>query len=135
MALSWVDVVIVIGGGLLLWRVFRTYATVERIQPDAVRELLEGESDIEIVDVRTQAEFEAWHIPGARSWPVHEFQLEPKKYAALLRRDTPVVVVCETGSRSVPAYHTLKKLGFDTVYNMHGGMVSWRGPVVRGSDQ
>jgi rhodanese-related sulfurtransferase len=46
----------------------------------------------------------------------------------------PTVVVCRSGVRSTTAAAILEGMGFDQVYNLHGGMVDWndrRLPVAR----
>jgi len=38
----------------------------------------------------------------------------------------PVIVVCRTGNRSSMACGRLKKLGFTQIYNLKGGITSWK---------
>ena len=46
--------------------------------------------------------------------------------ACEIARDKPVVAICQTGQRSGLATVSLRKLGFDRVANLAGGMVRWR---------
>ena len=39
---------------------------------------------------------------------------------------TTTVTCCETGNRSSSAIATLKKLGFENVYNLAGGYAGWQ---------
>lgn len=81
-----------------------------------------------VVDVRTPAEYESGHIPGALNVPVNEVA------AAAAEWDTsePIALYCATGSRSADAAATLRSLGFKTVYDLSGGMMVWEGDVEGG---
>ena len=78
-------------------------------------------SGARLVDVRTEGEFAAGHVPGAVNIPVQELgrrvgELEPK--------DRPVVLYCRSGSRSSRAAHMLRSAGFSHVHDL-GGMSRW----------
>lgn len=81
-----------------------------------------------LVDVRTAAEFETGHIPGAINVPVNGIE------AAAAAWDTgePIALYCATGSRSADAASALRALGFETVYDLSGGIVAWEGEVDSG---
>lgn len=78
-----------------------------------------------IVDVREESEYRRGHIPRAKhislSQLVHRLRDVP--------RDKTVVVVCRSGSRSTRAAELLVEAGYRNVYNMHGGMLQWKGPL------
>ncbi|MGR8929779.1 MAG: rhodanese-like domain-containing protein [Gammaproteobacteria bacterium] len=76
-----------------------------------------------IVDVREPNEFTKSHIENAINIPLDK--LEEKLPSLEKHRPQPIVVVCQSGTRSVPACKTLTKAGFNTVYLMTGGMQSW----------
>ncbi len=46
--------------------------------------------------------------------------------AAELDRDRPIVAVCRSGARSAQAVVILRRLGFERVANLAGGMIRWR---------
>ncbi len=71
----------------------------------------------QLLDVRTEEEFEAGHARGAVHIPL---SLLPNKYETM-QQNSPVIVVCESGARSAQAVRFLISRGFDA-YN--GG--SWR---------
>ena len=64
-------------------------------------------SDLVILDVRTQAEFDQGHIPGAMLLPVEELG----ERRAEVPRDRPVLIVCRTGRRAAYAYDMLQASG------------------------
>ncbi|MGB8273943.1 MAG: rhodanese-like domain-containing protein [Alphaproteobacteria bacterium] len=98
-----------------------TFAGVWEIEPHWVEEHLGG---LQIVDVREPDEFGGplGHIPGALPIPLGTVA----EAASALARDKPIVTVCRAGGRSAQATVILKRLGFDRVANLAGGMLRWR---------
>jgi phage shock protein E len=74
-----------------------------------------------LLDVRTPAEFQAGHLPGAIIIPVAELRA---RVAELGPRTTPVVTYCHSGVRSTRAAATLRGLGFSEVLNL-GPQAAW----------
>lgn len=90
--------------------------------------LLEKEGVI-VLDVRTQEEYDAGHIPGAVCLPVDT--LADGDLSILLPdKQAPLVVCCRTGHRSAEAAHVLTELGYTDVTDLAGGMLAWEGEVV-----
>lgn len=94
---------------------------LERFAPLGVRPLTDLEPDAFVLDVRTRAEYEAGHFPGAVQ--IHAGQL----YTQLERipRDRPVKVHCQSGVRSVGAASLLRAHGFTDVLELEGGYPHW----------
>ena len=83
-----------------------------------------------VLDVREPAEFGAGHLPNARNIPLGELG----KRAAELPAGKPVLICCATGARSGKAASVLKAAGREQVFNLDGGLQSWRQaglPVVK----
>jgi rhodanese-related sulfurtransferase len=77
--------------------------------------------DLVLLDVRTQAEFSWFHIPGARNVPFRNVSGKHLK----IPKNKNVVVICLTGHRSpLVAWH-LQKNGYTNVYNLTWGMAGW----------
>jgi rhodanese-related sulfurtransferase len=76
-----------------------------------------------VIDVRDTHEFVKSHIEEAVNIPVGK--LDEKLPTLEKHKNHPIVVVCQTGSRSVTACKTLTKAGFTQVFNLSGGMQSW----------
>ena len=80
-----------------------------------------SETEIVIVDVREDWEFDSGHIEDAVLIPVGEIADRVDE----IPTDVPVVLVCRSGNRSGQAYRYLKQQGFDNVHNMLGGKLDW----------
>ncbi|MBL4683586.1 MAG: rhodanese-like domain-containing protein [Nannocystaceae bacterium] len=92
------------------------------LTPHEVQVLLDR-GDIQILDVRTPAEFKGGHIDGAVSVPIGK--LEDAADELPLDPTMPVVAVCLTAHRSIGAVRLLKRKGYDVV-QLQGGMRAWR---------
>jgi len=109
-------------GGMLLW------PTLGRggpgaLTPDAAVLLMNREKAV-VIDVCGPAEFAAGHVVGAKNVPLGE--LEGKLATAVKNKATPLILICKSGARSSRAVATAKKLGFEKVQSLSGGMAAWR---------
>jgi rhodanese-related sulfurtransferase len=77
-------------------------------------------SGAQLVDVRTDAEFAAGHIPRA----VHVPLVDVRSEAAGLDRDKPLVVYCRSGERSGMAADAFAASGWDA-HSIEGGLLHW----------
>lgn len=80
-----------------------------------------------LLDVREPDEFAAYRIEGAKLIPMRTI---PARLHELDRR-AEVVMVCRSGVRSHHAGMFLKQNGFERVYNLAGGVISWARDVER----
>jgi rhodanese-related sulfurtransferase len=78
-----------------------------------------------LVDVREPSEFSAGHVPGAISMPLGGLPQSAEK----LNRDAKIVVICQSGHRSVRGAKRLMKAGFTDVRNVVGGTTAWTGKL------
>jgi rhodanese-related sulfurtransferase len=95
----------------------------EKVSVEQAEKLIEG--DIQLVDVRTQEEWDAGHLEGATRIEITADGFSEKAEAAL-DGDKPVLVYCRSGSRSARAAEALEKLGFEMVKDLDGGITAWR---------
>jgi len=70
---------------------------------------------VQVVDVRTRAEFDAGHVPGAVNIPFDEIA---QRTAEVGPPSTPVLLYCKSGRRSGIAGETLRKAGFTKIYDL-----------------
>jgi len=102
---------------------------VAMLTPEEVSNRIRAGSDVLILDVRTQEEWEVHHIQGATLLPMNTL----RSRLIELDRDRETIVVCEHGMRSLSvARYLITQAGFQNVANMVGGMSEWTGPVIEG---
>lgn len=100
----------------------------QNITADSVKNWIDSETDLVILDVRELYEFESYgRIPDAVNMPWSSGVLDTA-YTQLSLDDT-IIVVCRSGGRSEQASNFLDGKGFENVYNMLGGMNAWHFPV------
>ena len=90
---------------------------------------LEADDNAVILDVRTEDECNEGIIPNAINIDIHkgqDFISEIEK----LDKSKNYYVYCRSGARSAKACEIMNELGFDTTYNLLGGMLDWDGEVV-----
>ena len=88
-------------------------------------EQLIKDSTIQLVDVRTVAEYTEGYIPGSLNINVKDEEGFPLAVDELLDKDRPVAVYCRSGRRSRTAAELLIKKGFQKVYNLDKGITNW----------
>ncbi len=79
--------------------------------------------DTVILDIREPAEFTKSYIQQAINIPLAK--LEEKLSSLDKHKNHPIIVVCQTGARSVTACKTLTKAGFEQIFSLAGGMQAW----------
>lgn len=95
--------------------------------------LLINREDAQVLDVREPGEFAAGHLPDARNIPLAKLAERAGELEIL--KDKPLIVCCASGMRSDKACGELKKLGFDKLHNLAGGVDAWVGagyPIKKG---
>ena len=92
---------------------------------------LQGAGDVQWIDVRELPEHRNFRIPGI---PLIPQGAVPDRLDEL-DRSAKTIVVCHSGARSAEVTLELRARGFESVYNLEGGMLAWmnaRLPVERG---
>lgn len=80
--------------------------------------------DALVLDVRTEAEYRGGFIGEAQN--ISSGELASKINSLASRKDEPVLVYCQSGARSASAAKLLVKNGFTKVYNLSGGIMTWK---------
>ncbi len=88
----------------------------------ATTKALQGRSDVVLVDVREQTEYDAGHIPGVKLIPLGQV---PARMAEI-PKDKTVILTCRSGNRSGQAADFLRQQGYTNVHNMEGGITAWQ---------
>jgi len=77
-----------------------------------------------ILDVRTPQEFSWGHIKGSVN--INFLSSEFKKEIEKLNRNNFYAIYCNSGSRSHDALEIMKRIGFNEVIELDGGVQSWQ---------
>ncbi|ARS89049.1 rhodanese-like domain-containing protein [Natrarchaeobaculum aegyptiacum] len=91
------------------------------ISPSEVKELLEEDADVRIVDIRDEHSFQRSHIPGSENVPFHELTRRVDELEDAAR----IVTVCPHGKASVQAANLIgsyEGTADATVESMAGGL-------------
>lgn len=99
----------------------------QNISGDQLKEKIQKNEDIQIIDVRTAEEFAAGHIKSAVNLPLDKLQ---DQYTTI-KKDKVVVLVCASGARSASAADFLVQNGYDKVINLNGGLSNYSGELVK----
>jgi molybdopterin/thiamine biosynthesis adenylyltransferase/rhodanese-related sulfurtransferase len=94
----------------------------ETAPADVQRRRQSGESFV-LIDVRESDEHRAGFVPGATHIPRGFLELRIEN--AVPDRDTPIVLYCAGGTRSVLAAQTLSAMGYRHLESMAGGFTEW----------
>lgn len=81
-----------------------------------------------LIDVRTKAEYDEGHVPGALLIPLNQIEQEIEKTAA--DKDAKIILYCRSGNRSGQAQAALERMGYTNVSNA-GGVGSFDGTLAR----
>jgi len=96
---------------------------VRRVTPAAAIQLINHEQ-AKVLDVREANEYTEGHILNSIHIPLTTLEKrvgELEKY-----RKYPIIVSCRSGSRSENACSSLKKHGYEMVFNLGGGILAWK---------
>ncbi len=92
------------------------------IAPEALKALLEINSDILVLDCRERWEVDTARIDGSRHIPMNDI---PARFQQELDREKHIVVVCHHGVRSYNVTAWLRQHGYGKVQSLAGGIDRW----------
>jgi rhodanese-related sulfurtransferase len=104
-----------------------------QVAPAELRSWLGAPDAPRVLDVRSPAEFETVHIPGAYNVPLDTLREHREELARHL--EDHVVLVCRSGMRAQQAERAFADVGFPNVHVLAGGVTAWEaegGQVARG---
>jgi rhodanese-related sulfurtransferase len=97
--------------------------SVETIAPERLAELLKNNT-VDLIDVRTTAEFREMHLKAAKNVPLD--QLDPASILQARTKDPsqPIYVLCRSGGRGRQGCEKFRAAGFENVFNVEGGTLA-----------
>jgi rhodanese-related sulfurtransferase len=103
---------------------------VNNLNAELFAEKINQNQNAVLLDVRTVEEYIAERIPNSMLIDIYkpDFIMNIEK----LDRSKSYFIYCRSGSRSSVAANEMVKLGFENVYNLKNGIISWQGDVERG---
>ena len=106
----------------------KLFAKKTDLSESGVREMFKENPKTELLDVRTAGEYRQAHIN-----PCNNIDLRnPDEWTSKVKyldKDKPYVVYCQSGRRSSKALKKLQNLGFESVYQLKGGIDAWDGAL------
>ncbi len=111
---------------IILFMLVRSYVgpgAAKAVSPMELLQLINHQNAL-VLDVRTDKEYRDGHIIDAMHIPLGMLSSQLSQLAAY--KHSSIVIVCRTGSRSAQAAGTLRKAGFEQVYNLAGGIMAWQ---------
>ncbi len=94
---------------------------VKEINSNELSQWLKEETPILLVDVRSPQEMAQASIPSGKPLPLSLLPLRVNEIPA----NKKVVFYCRSGARSAQACMFMTQQGYDNVYNLQGGIISW----------
>jgi rhodanese-related sulfurtransferase len=99
------------------------------ITAEEARQIMDTAEEYILLDVRTQAEYEEAHIPGAILIP--DTDIAERAEDMMPDKDRLILVYCRSGRRSKLAAETLVELGYTNIHEF-GGIIDWPYQVEQG---
>src|SRR4051794_7883466 len=108
---------------LTVWSADPKGGTVKRIGVDEY-EKLRGETNVVLLDVRSKAEFEKGHIPGATNIDINSLRFD--EAVGKLDTNKTYLVNCAVGMRSARACKKMDTMGFKELFDLAPGFEGWK---------
>lgn len=102
-------------------------ADYTKITAAEAKEMIDQDSEVTILDVRTKEEYVSGHIEGAIL--LSDTEVLDKSEEVLTDKSAVILVYCRSGRRSALAAADLVKLGYTNVYDF-GGILDWEYDIV-----
>ena len=120
---NWMLIAVALSAGTMLMMPMIKGAGQGALTPDGAVQLINREKAV-LIDICEPNEFAAGHAIGAKNIPMG--QLEGKLGSTVKNKALPVILVCQSGARSSRALGIAKKLGYENVQSLAGGLGAWR---------
>ena len=98
-------------------------ATTTLVDAQTADDLIHNEEGLVVIDIRTPEETAVGTLPNAIELDFYSDSFRSELDA--LDRTVPYLVYCRSGNRSAEAVSAMADLGFERVYELRGGIVTW----------
>lgn len=96
---------------------------IKTIDVHELKNKMDHEPNLCLIDVRELNEWEEVHIPGAIHLPKDE--VLSKITSIVPNKKQPIYLHCRGGVRSLHAAQALVDIGYEEVYSIDGGIMEW----------
>ncbi len=103
-----------------LFKKYRGCKTENNIDYKNAKQILEGNNECILLDVRSEQEYKEEHLDGSINIPLYDINQEIEM--VIPNKNSPIIVYCQSGTRSKKAISILKKKGYEELYNIEGGL-------------
>lgn len=86
-----------------------------------LKEMMERGEEVQLVDVRNEAQFGAGHLAGSRRVALRDLRAK----CGEMSKDKTVVTVCNIGKTAYSGHLVLRHAGFKDVRTLEGGVTAW----------
>ncbi len=100
---------------------------LNKINAEEAKKMMDESSNLIVLDVRTEDEYNSGHIDGALLIPDNE--IKAKAEELLSDKSATILVYCRSGRRSALAASALSELGYTVIYDF-GGILDWPYDIV-----
>jgi rhodanese-related sulfurtransferase len=109
--------------------------SIQMVAPAELDRRCRAGGAVDLIDVRTPAEYRAVHAEGARSIPLDVLDPTAIMQSRGAADNEPVYLICQSGTRSRQAAEKFRSAGYENVISVDGGTAAWERAglaVVRG---
>jgi rhodanese-related sulfurtransferase len=104
-----------------IWRL--PIGEAPEISPQQLKEWLDEGKPMQLIDARSELEYQQGTLLSARLAPVTNLPAAIDRIN--LDPSIPVIVLCLSGHRSLPGTRLLRSRGFEA-YSLRGGLIAWK---------
>jgi rhodanese-related sulfurtransferase len=115
---------------ILGWFLFTRFALIKGFKnlnaQDFESRLQQKDKGI-LLDVREKFEYDGGHIPNSLNIPLSQIKGRLNE----IPKNQDVLLYCRSGMRSKQAGRILSKHGYNQLFNLQGGISSWKGKIAK----
>ncbi len=100
---------------------FASHIMISEITVHELKQLLQQENDLQLLDVRESFEYQQFHLPNSIHIPLAALPNNVNQ----LDKNKKIIAICAAGVRSQHAATILKQAGFEHIFNLKGGLHAW----------
>ena len=105
-------------------KLFREQSNVKNITAASLKQFMDSNTTLKLIDVRTKAEHQRQNIKGSINIDIFNSNFDDL-CETKVDVNEPVLLYCRSGQRSMTAARRLEKMGYQDIYNLKGGMIAW----------